>query len=104
MFLTVSFTDLSTGSINTWYWDFGDGYNSSEKNPAHYYANPGVFTVSLVVTGLSGTYTSIKIDYVTVTNFSTIDIAPEPDKKAYLWGSGIVSKKPVGIEIKNVFR
>ena len=30
-------------------WDFGDGNSSSEANPIHYYANPGVYQVCLKV-------------------------------------------------------
>jgi hypothetical protein len=31
--LTVNFTDQSTGSIDSWYWDFGDGNDSTLQNP-----------------------------------------------------------------------
>ncbi|HWQ64743.1 MAG TPA: PKD domain-containing protein, partial [Methanospirillum sp.] len=37
--LTVQFTDTSTGSPNSWYWDFGDGSNSVKQNPSHTYTN-----------------------------------------------------------------
>ena len=35
--LLVSFTDLSTGIIDTWLWNFGDGSTSTEQNPIHTY-------------------------------------------------------------------
>jgi len=47
------FTDQSTitfGSIASWQWDFGDGNTSTQQHPSHTYANPGVYTVQLVVT------------------------------------------------------
>lgn len=47
--LTVQFTDLSTGSPNTWSWDFnGDGVIDSQvKNPTYTYSAPGNYTVYL---------------------------------------------------------
>lgn len=52
--LTVNFTDLSTGSINQWLWQFGDGVVSSVPNPTHTYENDGQYTVRLTVTGPEG--------------------------------------------------
>ena len=49
--LSVSFTDNSTGDIETREWSFGDGTGSSEENPVHVYDEPGVYTVGLVLTG-----------------------------------------------------
>ena len=43
------FTDLSTGNINAWYWDFGDGSFSTEQNPSHQYNEAGTFIVCLAV-------------------------------------------------------
>ncbi|HHG83298.1 MAG TPA: PKD domain-containing protein, partial [Bacteroidetes bacterium] len=43
----VSFTDLSTGIITSWQWDFGNGATSTQQNPGIIYNVPGVYTVSL---------------------------------------------------------
>ncbi|TME10331.1 MAG: PKD domain-containing protein [Chloroflexi bacterium] len=51
---TVDFTDASTGIIDTWSWDFGDGGSSSLPNPTHEYAVPGPYRVTLTVTGPGG--------------------------------------------------
>lgn len=54
-------------SIIKYLWKFGDGYTSTEKNPAHTYRMPGKYSVSLTVwdsSGISGT--EIKPDYITV--------------------------------------
>jgi serine protease len=79
--LTVSFTDLSTGSIDTWDWSFGDGTpNSSAQNPVHEYASAGDYTVTLTVTGPYGTDDETKTDYIhvdpqgTVKRFALSDI------------------------------
>jgi PKD repeat protein len=47
--LQVCFTDLSTGLIRGWLWDFGDGGTSTAQNPCHTYVQPGVYPVSLTV-------------------------------------------------------
>ncbi|CAN2039125.1 hypothetical protein GMMP15_1050014 [Candidatus Magnetomoraceae bacterium gMMP-15] len=65
--LDVDFTDLSTGNITDWLWDFGDGSTSTAKNPTHTYTQSGVYTVNLTVTGFDGiTNTEIKIDYINI--------------------------------------
>jgi hypothetical protein len=50
----VDFTDQSTGIIDTWQWDFGDGGSSTNANPSHDFGGPGVFQVTLTVTGPGG--------------------------------------------------
>lgn len=47
--LPVCFTDLSTGDIETWTWDFGDGTISREQNPNHTYQEHGLYSVRLTV-------------------------------------------------------
>ncbi len=58
--LTVDFTDLSTGEIDTWDWTFGDGGTSTAQNPSYQYNNPGTYTVSLTVSGANGSDTETK--------------------------------------------
>lgn len=43
------FLDYSSGNINFWLWDFGDGTTSNQQYPTHQYANPGVYNVCLQV-------------------------------------------------------
>lgn len=54
--LTVwSFTDESVfqgGSINSWFWDFGNGQTSMDQNPTLNFMNPGEYEVCLIVSGL----------------------------------------------------
>ncbi len=52
--LEVSFTDLSSGGIERWEWDFGDGNRSGLKNPVHTYNDTGVFDVTLRAYGAGG--------------------------------------------------
>ncbi len=52
--LEVAFSDLSSGDITDWAWDFGDSSTSTAQNPTHIYATTGVYDVSLTVTGPGG--------------------------------------------------
>lgn len=47
----VNFTDATTvinGIPSLWNWDFGDGNISTQQNPTHQYAQPGVYQVRLI--------------------------------------------------------
>lgn len=68
--LIVQFTDLSTGSIVSRLWKFGDGATSTLTNPIHIYETQGVFTVTLAVTGSILNNTHIKPSYITVDSLS----------------------------------
>jgi PKD repeat protein len=66
--LLVQFTDLSSGSITGWQWDFGDLSTSTDQQPSHLYAAPGTYTVVLTITRpAGGTDVSTQVDYVTAT-------------------------------------
>jgi PKD repeat protein len=65
--LTVSFTDLSTGSPTSWAWTFGDGGTSTAQNPSHTYSEPGTYTVTLTATNAYGSDVETKVGYVVVT-------------------------------------
>ncbi|MEO1050648.1 MAG: PKD domain-containing protein [Bacteroidota bacterium] len=55
----IPFTDLSTGSVVSHFWDFGNGVNSTLQNPEYQYPEPGDYDVSLTVTGANGCETTI---------------------------------------------
>jgi len=65
--LTVQFTDRSSGAITGRSWAFGDGGSDTIPNPVHTYNNPGVYTVTLTVSGPGGSNTLTRPDYITVT-------------------------------------
>ncbi len=64
---TVSFDNLTLG-VASYLWNFGDGSTSTLQNPVHIYAQPGTYTVSLVLTSIQGCSvtltTSITFGYV----------------------------------------
>jgi gliding motility-associated-like protein len=63
--MTVSFTDRSVPSPVSWQWDFGDGSNSSDQNPAHTYQQDGIYSVSLTVTDANGCTNNLtKLNYI----------------------------------------
>ena len=64
--LTVPFTNMSTGNITSYAWNFGDGTTSAAANPTKVYSAVGTYTVSLKVTGPGGSNTQIRNNYITV--------------------------------------
>jgi PKD repeat protein len=65
--LDVTFTNLSSGNFTTCAWDFGDNGTSAVcAPPTHTYVTPGVYTVTLTVSGSGGTDTETKTGYITV--------------------------------------
>ncbi len=50
----VAFIDESTGEIDSWRWDFGDGETSEEQFPVHFYREGGDYVVTLYVEGPAG--------------------------------------------------
>ena len=53
----VNFTNQSTNSTGS-AWTFGDGFGSTETNPIHNYITDGVYTVTLISTGVCGNDTT----------------------------------------------
>lgn len=66
--LSVTFTDQSQNSPDEWYWDFGDGSNSTEQNPTHTYTEKGEYTVSLTVSNDYGEDTLEKENFIIVSD------------------------------------
>ena len=51
------FYGYSANNPIAWFWDFGDGNNSSLQNPTHIYANPGTYYVCMTAYSLIDTCT-----------------------------------------------
>jgi hypothetical protein len=62
--MTVQFTGTSPLSPSSWYWDFGDGQNSTAQSPSHLYTLPGLYTVSLTVQTAYGPITNTKNAFI----------------------------------------
>ncbi len=50
----IYFTDQSSGDVEDYYTDFGDGTSSREKNPNHQYTQAGMYTVTRRVNNFDG--------------------------------------------------
>jgi len=61
--LSVQFNDSSQYATG-WYWDFGDGNNSTDQNPMHMYSATGNYTVNLTASNIAGNNTITKADYI----------------------------------------
>lgn len=70
--LTVQFYNRSWQGDQTYQWNFGDGNGSPEEHPSHTYQDPGVYSVTLTVTGPTGTVSEKKYDLIRVTETSAI--------------------------------
>ncbi|MBL4862803.1 MAG: gliding motility-associated C-terminal domain-containing protein [Crocinitomicaceae bacterium] len=49
---------------NAFFWDFGDNTTSTDVNPTHFYAGPGTYTVTLVVTDTNGCFSADSIEFI----------------------------------------
>lgn len=72
---TVKFT-LQSNTVFNYHWYFGDGHESSERNPVHVYGMPGTYTVRLKAEETGSNLDEIKNDYITVTDWdATFNVA-----------------------------
>lgn len=61
----MSITNCTTGgNNNSYFWDFGDAVTSVDVNPEHEYADPGRYTVSMLVVDENQCMDSLKQDYL----------------------------------------
>ena len=62
---TIDMFDRSVGA-NSWFWDFGNGFDSELQNPSITYYDTGKYTISLLVTNIDGCsdkfYREINVD------------------------------------------
>jgi PKD repeat protein len=63
--LTVDFTDMSSGTITNWFWDFGDGTSTNlvGTSVSHTYVTSNATAVSLIVSGPTGSGTNTQYAY-----------------------------------------
>lgn len=73
----VRFQNFSDGDVVRYLWDFGDGAQSTEKNPEHEYLQEGLYTVKLsVITSTGGQGSTTKSNYIEISN---------DDKQSYFY-------------------
>jgi len=70
--LKVRFQNFSDGDIVRYLWDFGDGTQSTEKNPTHTFFSEGTYSIKLsVITSSGGQGLSTKNNYINISNDTT---------------------------------
>jgi|GEM_PF-1896062 len=82
--LKVAFSDESSYQPTSWMWNFGDGNTSTEQHPVHTYEEVGFYTVSLAVSGLSGSDSVTKHNYIIAGEVYNSGI-PCPDAPTVSW-------------------
>lgn len=85
--LAVAFTDLSSGTVDNYSWNFGDGGSSTSQNPSHTYTAAGTYTVTLTVSNAGGSDTATCSNCITVTDpppaVPTADFSANPTSGDY---------------------
>ncbi|MCF8374158.1 MAG: PKD domain-containing protein [Bacteroidales bacterium] len=71
--LSINFSDNSSFNPTNWYWDFGDGSQSTDQNPFHIYTIEGTYTVTLIVGSTLGKDTIEKPGYIVAQPFTVDD-------------------------------
>lgn len=98
---TIAFTDNSFNSPTAWFWDFGDGANSTLQNPTHAYAFAGDYNVCLAATNQYGTDSvcglvsilnelpialfSSEVTSNNVVEFTNLSLEGNPGPATYMW-------------------
>ncbi|HSC55008.1 MAG TPA: PKD domain-containing protein [Phnomibacter sp.] len=62
----VAFTDMSTGTITSWRWEFGDGGSSGSQNPTYTFNDTGSMYVRLIVSNDNCRDTLFRPNYIYV--------------------------------------
>lgn len=76
---TYNFSDVSTGSVTSWSWDFGDGNSSAIPNPSHTYTGNGLQTVCLTASNNGCVDTTCMVINVDALEFINIPNVFTPD-------------------------
>lgn len=74
----MQFNESTTGSVQYYSWQFGDGGTSFDQNPVHVYTAAGSYTVSLYAIGSNGTKVKTADKYINVSD----PVTPTPTTPA----------------------
>jgi len=106
-FLTHTFTNTSTNATS-YYWDFGDGNNSTLTNPVHVYAMADTFTVTLIAFGDCGNDTTtqqvtpntVGLDEYNFTN--GLVVSPNPNNGQFAVSITLADNESVKMEVIDI--
>jgi len=101
--LCVNFSDLTTvssGTITTWLWDFGDQTNSTSQNPSHCYPIAGQYNVTLTSTTNAGCVSTIAMtNYIDVFGIPTAAFTATPQPTTELNPTVYFTDQSIGASI-----
>ncbi|MBI4168747.1 MAG: PKD domain-containing protein, partial [Acidobacteria bacterium] len=69
---TVQFRDPTLGDPTGYAWEFGDGGTSTEAEPIHTYAVPGIYSVTLTVSGPGGPSVKRRRNFIVAGGLSSV--------------------------------
>lgn len=106
--LNFSFIDNSSYDIESWYWNFGDGFTSNEVNPLHTFMKNGIYEVCLIVKNSNGADTlcrTLHIGTVSTTNFNKkipIALFPNPITDFFILNLPEYNPEYLKVELLNI--
>ncbi|MCP4715492.1 MAG: PKD domain-containing protein [Deltaproteobacteria bacterium] len=82
----VKFTDMSSGEVEKWSWDFGDGGTSYDQSPLHTYYEEGCYDVGLVAHYEDGSKDTTLRENCVCIGVPVLEVAPEELDVGYARG------------------
>ncbi len=106
----VDFTDLSSGSVTDYLWEFGDGNTSTQQNPMYSYAasGNGTYTVLAVVSNSCGKdTTTLTVDINCLVGVESafsdvVKVYPNPNQGRFRIEADLTGTVPVQVEITDL--
>lgn len=97
---TVQFTDVSSGGVTSWLWEFegGNPATSTQQNPIVTYTDPSSYDVSLTVSNGTSSNTLSMMDYITVFPLPVVTFSPIEDQCISWPAYQLVEGSPAGGE------
>lgn len=94
---TIKYTNQSTGTGLSYYWDLGNGNTSTIKDPQAIYYSPGLYSIKLIVTDNTGKKDSItRSKYVEVFKNPVADFDAKTTKGCTPFDPGLTDKSTRG--------
>lgn len=106
----IQFTDMTTGTATSFFWDFGDGNTSSSQNPSNDYtaAGNGVYSVTLIASNTCAADTvSLQVPINCLVSIggaldNQLFIFPNPNTGKFMMQTQLVGTDEVQVEITDL--
>lgn len=97
---SVQFVNNS-GSATSYYWRFGDGEESDERNPSHEYAQDGTYTVTLICMNENGKDSLVKKNFIDIHSNDPLEAACIPTTSSATSRYGILRMQFANIDFSS---